>query len=391
MIGFSRNAMRVAAFVYALALIVLSVLPSGKGVLGGWDQDIAPSLQNTLHVPVYALLAVLVTFAMPPRLGNSRGRLLLVALCCCVFGLILEFAQVFVPGRSASVIDALLNVVGVGVGVLIVFPWRRKAGGNAVPSTSSKPTHAGGRQKCREMVRRHYHDRGWCSPNRRYENLLAELINESSVVLDVGCGRIFPLAAYLLQCGADVHGIDPMVVPEAIPPGVTVKHGTAEHIPYPDDTFDVLTSRSVLEHLKRPVAAFREFHRVLKPGGVLVFVTPSKYDYVSLIARIVPNSLHARMIGLLEGREEASTFPTYYRANSARQISQIAARTGFGVEKLEYVNHYPYLLTFSPLLCRVVIAYDELIQRWAFLRWLQGGLLGIVRNKKAKPFERATQ
>ena len=118
----TKKVMCIATVVYALVLIALSVLPSGEGRLGGWDEDIAPSLQNVLHVPAYALLAVLVTSAVLPSHGSGCGRVLLGVVCCCIFGVILEFAQCFVPGRSASAIDAALNVIGVlsGVGVVVV-------------------------------------------------------------------------------------------------------------------------------------------------------------------------------------------------------------------------------------------------------------------------------
>ena len=133
-----------------------------------------------------------------------------------------------------------------------------------------------------------------------------------------------------------------------------------------------------------PERVFGEFCRVLKPGGHVAFLTPNRYDYVSIAARIIPNALHAGIITALEGRERHDTFPTYYRANSVRQIRRLAARTSFDVVRLEYVNHYPYLLTFSPLLCRVAIAYDEWIRRLRCLRWLQACLLGLLRSTKRR-------
>jgi SAM-dependent methyltransferase len=40
-------------------------------------------------------------------------------------------------------------------------------------------------------------------------------------------------------------------------------------IPAPNDTFDVVFSWSVFEHVERPIAMFHEIHRILKPSGVL--------------------------------------------------------------------------------------------------------------------------
>jgi ubiquinone/menaquinone biosynthesis C-methylase UbiE len=40
-------------------------------------------------------------------------------------------------------------------------------------------------------------------------------------------------------------------------------------IPFPDNSFDAAFAHTVLQHLKDPVRALREIHRVLKPGGVI--------------------------------------------------------------------------------------------------------------------------
>lgn len=43
----------------------------------------------------------------------------------------------------------------------------------------------------------------------------------------------------------------------------------AAALPFPDDSFDVVHAHQVLQHLPDPVAALREFGRVLRPGGVI--------------------------------------------------------------------------------------------------------------------------
>jgi ubiquinone/menaquinone biosynthesis C-methylase UbiE len=45
----------------------------------------------------------------------------------------------------------------------------------------------------------------------------------------------------------------------------------AEHLPLPDEHFDLVFGHAVLHHLPDLPRAFREFHRVLRPGGTLVF------------------------------------------------------------------------------------------------------------------------
>ena len=53
--------------------------------------------------------------------------------------------------------------------------------------------------------------------------------------------------------------------------GVTVVQGDAAALPFPDHTFSSVVAVLVLHHLRSPEQqnnAFREFHRVLRPGGM---------------------------------------------------------------------------------------------------------------------------
>src|SRR5204862_217097 len=52
----------------------------------------------------------------------------------------------------------------------------------------------------------------------------------------------------------------------------------AQELPFPDDSFDLVFGHAVLHHLPDLDVAFREFRRVLKPGGRVAFCgEPSEY------------------------------------------------------------------------------------------------------------------
>ena len=52
----------------------------------------------------------------------------------------------------------------------------------------------------------------------------------------------------------------------------------AEHLPLPDQSFDLVFGHAVLHHVPDLGRALEEFHRVLRPGGVLAFCgEPSRY------------------------------------------------------------------------------------------------------------------
>jgi ubiquinone/menaquinone biosynthesis C-methylase UbiE len=39
-------------------------------------------------------------------------------------------------------------------------------------------------------------------------------------------------------------------------------------LPFPDDSFDIVTNAVSVDYLNKPLEVFQEIHRVLKPGGV---------------------------------------------------------------------------------------------------------------------------
>lgn len=238
--------------------------------------------------------------------------------------------------------------------------------------------------RSRELIKKAYYDKGYLSPYARYQEKIASVLKREHCVLDVGCGRTFPMAALLGQATANIHGIDPEAdLEDAGNNGpATIKKGSVYAIPYPDQYFDVVISQSVLEHLDNPLLAFREIARVLKPGGGFIFLAPSKYDYVSVAARLLPTRFHQKIVKAIEGREESDTFPTFYRANSRRALKRLAQQANFSATQLEYLSQTPYGVKFSPLLCRLVIAYDFMITRVARLNFLRGWIFGHLTKSK---------
>ena len=52
---------------------------------------------------------------------------------------------------------------------------------------------------------------------------------------------------------------------------------TLAALPFPDDTFDVVITSEVLEHIQDDVAAIGEMVRVLKPGGRFAATVPAQF------------------------------------------------------------------------------------------------------------------
>jgi SAM-dependent methyltransferase len=98
---------------------------------------------------------------------------------------------------------------------------------------------------------------------------------DGSPVGDLGCGPGHT-TAYLGELGLSVVGLDlsPNMVRLAREryPGIDVREGSILDLPVPDGSWAGVISLYSIIHLPRDVVttALREFHRVLRPGGLLL-------------------------------------------------------------------------------------------------------------------------
>ena len=121
----------------------------------------------------------------------------------------------------------------------------------------------------------------WYVGRRRIIQSLVEKIhptlnNSNPRILDVGCGtgaNLKMLAAFGRAEGVDIsqqavefcheRGLD------------SVKLGAIEHLPYENDSFELVTALDVVEHLDDDVAGLREMRRVLRRDGRLLLFVPA--------------------------------------------------------------------------------------------------------------------
>jgi len=104
--------------------------------------------------------------------------------------------------------------------------------------------------------------------------------NNSKHVLDVGCGT-GKLVSYLQKKGYDAHGCD--ISTEAInfaskinKKGTIIK-ASATNLPYKNNSFDLISVISTIEHLTSKEAGIflEEAHRILRPKGIIFLITPN--------------------------------------------------------------------------------------------------------------------
>ena len=222
-------------------------------------------------------------------------------------------------------------------------------------------------------------------PYRLFEQAVDRALGPSGqkVLLDAGSGRTVPVLRKYLGRAGRLIGVE-LVDFTDVPPGIEAHKTDLAHIPLPDACVDVIMSRSVFEHLTDPDSVYREFQRLLKPGGIVIFLTANMWDYGTLVARLVPNRFHAGIVKKVEGRAEEDTFPTAYKTNTRADVERLAAGSGLALRQIEYLGQYPNYLMFNGLLFLLGTAYDKLICRFDALKALRGWIL-VTLEKPVRP------
>jgi SAM-dependent methyltransferase len=107
-----------------------------------------------------------------------------------------------------------------------------------------------------------------------YEYVLQRALSATAVakprILDYGSGQ-GQLIALARSRNVDIYGVDVPGIEVTDRASLIDKDGRISH---PDNSFDVVVSNQVFEHVATPPVALAEIHRVLKPGGVFLALFP---------------------------------------------------------------------------------------------------------------------
>jgi len=206
---------------------------------------------------------------------------------------------------------------------------------------------------------------GWESSGDQLEALVRGYLTPDSHVLDLGCGR-GGLVELIWRDVKLAAGLDPDIpsLNEHRAPGMPVLRGIGEHLPFAGESFDLVVSVWVLEHVKEPLEVLREVARVLRPGGHFVFLTPNLRNplvSMSRIGKAIP-LLQTRLVSRFYGRREADTFPVQYRANTAKTIQGLAEASDLKVAELRVVPD-PTYLALNGLMFRTSVLAEGLMPK----------------------------
>lgn len=220
-------------------------------------------------------------------------------------------------------------------------------------------------------------------PRLQYEQVtrhlaVRELLEASSgeCVLDVGAGNLrdsLPLS----QCGVKVYALDlsarmlqESFCSASVGEGLFCVQGSGLSLPFSDESFDKILCSEVIEHIPGFEAVFLEFHRCLKPSGVLVITTPNWNSLYGLNRKLIETGQK------LLGREAWQGHP-YDEWKCPRQLEQNLSANRFRIDRwigICYLPGFSFGLlpqALQRLVVRIVQAVEPKVRLWA-AKWGYG-------------------
>jgi len=214
--------------------------------------------------------------------------------------------------------------------------------------------------------------------------LIRARLRPHALVLDLGCGSGFAgvnsardiRITDLTWIGLDID----MAI--ANNPQVDLKVlGKGEALPFRDNTFDLVFSDYVLEHVDDPIRVTMEVHRTLMPGGCFIFRTPNLYHYSMIASLLLPHKLKIRLAHLLRRKPNlVDPYPTRYQFNTRRTILKTLREVGFASIEVFSVEKEPSYLMFHWLPLLMGVCYERLVNRFEVLAGLRANIFAICQK-----------
>ena len=235
----------------------------------------------------------------------------------------------------------------------------------------------------KSLTERLYYGRpNWVDGTSRFSAFIRGRLQPGFRVLDLGAGAG---KAGPINLRGDVRSIIGVDSDSYIKENANIDHGViglAEDLPFRADSFDLIVSDWVVEHLAEVEEVASEVFRVMRSGGVFAFRTGNVRHYSYAIAAATPYWFHRLMANKVRGLSGDNGDPhaTYYRMNTRRAVRQCLTRAGFVEEELLMVEPEPSYLMFSVPSFLLGVAYERLVNRARCLSGFRACIVACFRK-----------
>jgi len=181
-----------------------------------------------------------------------------------------------------------------------------------------------------------------------------------------------------------IYGLDPSFSSLSRNPNPLRIVARGHVVPLPSESVDLIFSENVMEHVENPLATLEEAFRLLRPGGLILWVAPSLWSYSGLATHCTPLPFHRLVNRLLESvtprRASRDVFPTYFRINSPSRVRRLVRLAGLNLIELSTFADAPHYTQFLPLIHQLAVLWHVVLDRFEFLAPLR--LVTLVEARK---------
>lgn len=182
-------------------------------------------------------------------------------------------------------------------------------------------------------------------------NLLGFQLTPEARILDFGCGAgrtVYSLldAGYVNVVGYDVRDYLELRAPTDRDRFYIADSKSGSKLPFKDNSFDLVLSEEVFEHVMDQIGMLQELHRVMRPGGYGIHAFPSRYC-------LIESHMFVPLGGVLTHRWWYKLWATLGIRNQYQKglsADETADRNAFYfVEALNYVPNSCYEVVWTQL------------------------------------------
>lgn len=158
---------------------------------------------------------------------------------------------------------------------------------------------------------------------------------EYQSLLDIGCGTgylidILQKQKNSLYCGLDLSPQMLKMAKQKLPQSVYLTEGSADSLPYEDNSFDIVTCIQSFHHYPKPEKSMSEAYRVLKPGGLYIISDTGMGNYPKFIYSFYNNCIVKKL----------NTGD--YAAYSKQDIQNMMTLSGFKIKDAQDITKFIY-------------------------------------------------
>lgn len=203
--------------------------------------------------------------------------------------------------------------------------------------------------------------------NRTYENTIRDIVSEigPARILDIGGGKKCHIVRF---CESDPNNqitaldIDFIELSQNNYVKNRVIGDATKTLPFNDGSFELVTSRSLLEHISDASSFFKDAGRVLRTNGYFIHLCPGRYAPFAVLNRLLPHRLAAKILYFFHPQYRQNCgFYAFYQDTYHDAVMRNLKENGYCPVNVQRRYYQSFYFSFFVPLYLVSLFYDFIL------------------------------